>query len=217
MASISESLGLFFGPSNNDQFARVMTELVGTMVEAAAHFRKTDGRDLEGTIAYERKGDRQVDAIHEILDNAFIMRFDIPDAMRLADELDNVLDGMRKTAMHIDIYKSLLKAPQLDAQQLMTCAERMVGRLRDLVVMFSEPRLSLPRVREIATAIDEDESEADRLAANAERRLVGEYSPPGANRLEFLAWLKLYQHLEEMTDHANHCAKLIVSLARKEA
>lgn len=217
MASISDTLGLFFGPSNNDTLARLMKELVDTMFEAATHFRKTEGRDLDGTIAYERKGDRQVDAIHEILDNAFIMRFDIPDTMRLADELDNVLDGMRKTSMHIDIYKSLLKAPQQDAQQLMICAERMTGRLRDLVSMLSEPRLSLPRVRELATAIDDDESEADRLAADAERRLVAEYSPPGANRLEFLAWLKLYQQLEEMTDHANHCAKLIVSLARKEA
>ncbi len=217
MASLNAFLGGLFGPSNNDHFARVMKELADTMVEAAAHFRKTEGRDLESTIAYERKGDRQVDAVHEILDNAFIMRFDIPDAMRLADELDNVLDGMRKTAMHIDIYKTLLKAPQQDAQQLMVCAERMVGRLHDLIAMLSEPRLSLPRVREIATAIDDDESEADRIAAAAERRLVAEYSPPGANRLEFLAWQKLYYLLEEMTDHANHCGKLIVSLARKEA
>ena len=217
MASITDNLTRFFGPSPNDAFAGQMKELVDTMVEAAVHFRKTEGRDLDGTIAYERKGDRHVDRIHEILDNAFIMRFDISDAMRLADELDNVLDGMRKTAMHIDIYKSLLKSPQQDAQQLIATAERMVGRLRDLIAMFAEPRLSLPRVREIATAIDEDESEADRIAALAERRLVLEYSPPGANRLEFIAWSKLYLLLEEMTDHANHCAKLIVSLARREA
>jgi hypothetical protein len=53
--------------------------------------------------------------------------------------------------------------------------------------------------------------------AAAERKLVAEYMPAGANRLEFIAWDKLYQLLEQMTDEANHCAKLVLSLARKEA
>ncbi len=67
------------------------------------------------------------------------------------------------------------------------------------------------------TAIDDFECEADQIVAGAERRLVDEYSPQGANRLEFIAWNTLYQHLENMTDHANHCAKLVLSVARKEA
>ena len=46
---------------------------------------------------------------------------------------------------------------------------------------------------------------------------MAEYSPAGANRLEFLAWEKLYNLLEQVTDDANHCAKLILSLARKES
>ncbi len=93
----------------------------------------------------------------------------------------------------------------------------MIGRLRDLVAMLGEPRLKLARVRDAVTEIDDLESDADRITALAERRLVAEYSPPGANRLEFLAWKELYQQLEEATDHANHCAKLVLSLARKEA
>ena len=83
--------------------------------------------------------------------------------------------------------------------------------------MLSEPKLSLARVRDRARTIDEAEAEADKLVAVAERKLVAQYSPPGANRLEFIAWDKLYQLLEQMTDEANHCGKLILSLARKEA
>jgi hypothetical protein len=46
---------------------------------------------------------------------------------------------------------------------------------------------------------------------------VSQYIEPTANHLEFIALEKLYQLLEEMTDEANHCAELILSLARKEA
>ena len=206
-----------FGPSHNDRYTELMTALADKSKECAQHFLATNGRDLAGIIAFERQGDRLVDQIHEVLDNSFIMRFDITDAMKLADELDNVLDGLRKTAMHIDIYKTLLTKDPADAKELSIIAEKMIGRLRDLVAMLGEPRMSVQRVRDAVTEIDELESDADRITALAERRLVGEYSPPGANRLEFLAWKELYEHLEEATDHANHCAKLVLSLARKEA
>ena len=104
-----------------------------------------------------------------------------------------------------------------DAMQLFAIGERMMHGVRQLVTMLSEPKLSLARVREAARAIDEAETEADTLVAVAERRLVEEYRPQSANRLEFIAWDKLYQLLEQMTDEANHCGKLILSLARKEA
>ena len=215
--SIWDAVGRFFGSSDNDQFAILMGRLAQTSVECAKRFRETNGQDLAAIVDYERKGDAIVDEIHEILDNTFIMRFDISDSMRLADELDNVLDGMRKIAVHIDVYRPSLSTLKPDAVELMAVAERMQTHLRDIVAMLAEPRLSLPRVRELATKVDEDESVADKIAASAERRLVTEYSPPGANRLEFIAWEKLYRQLEEMTDHANHCAKLVLSLARKEA
>jgi hypothetical protein len=44
--------------------------------------------------------------------------------------------------------------------------------------------------------------------AAPERKLVTDDAAPGANRLEFIGWDKLYQLLEQMTDEANHCAKL---------
>jgi uncharacterized protein Yka (UPF0111/DUF47 family) len=104
-----------------------------------------------------------------------------------------------------------------DALELFAIGERMMLGVRELVAMLSEPKLSLSRVRDRARPVDEAEAEADRLVAAAERRLVAEYAAPGANRLEFIGWEKLYQLLEQMTDEANHCAKLILSLARKEA
>ena len=217
MASIWESFSRFFGPSRNDEFAKLLGDLAATAVECAAHFRKTTGQDLQGIITYERKGDAVVDRIHELLDKSFILRFDIPDAMRLTDDLDNVIDGMRKVAIHIDIYKPFLAELRPDALELFGIGESMMSGVQTLVGMLSEPRLSLARVREVATVIDQQEAAADMLVSAAERRLVAEYGKPGSNALEFLAWDKLYQLLEETTDEANHCARQILSLARKEA
>jgi uncharacterized protein len=217
MSTIWEAVGRFFGQSQNERFAQLLLQLAQTAVACAAHFRETGGEDLPGIIDYEHRGDAIVDDIHELLDNVFILRFDIADCMRLTDDLDNVIDGMRKVAIHIDIYKPVVLPLRPDALELFAIGERMMAGVQELVAMLSEPKLSLTRVRDRARTIDEAEAEADKLVAVAERKLVAQYSPPGANRLEFIAWDKLYQLLEQMTDEANHCGKLILSLARKEA
>lgn len=217
MTTIWEAVGRFFGPSQNDRFAQLLVQLADTAVACTSHFRATGGQDLPAIIDYEHRGDAIVDEIHELLDNAYILRFDVADCMRLTDDLDNVIDGMRKVAIHIDIYSPLVVPLRPDALELFAIGERMMLGVRELVAMLSEPKLSLAGVRDRARPIDEAEAEADRLVAAAERRLVTEYSAPGANRLEFIGWDKLYQMLEQMTDEANHCAKLILSLARKEA
>lgn len=217
MATIWDAMSRFFGPSQNNKFAELLLRLADTAVACAAHFRATGGQDLVGIVDFEHKGDAVVDEIHEMLDNAFILRFDIADCMRLSDDLDNVIDGMRKVAAHIDIYNSVLSTLRPDALELFAVGEEMIGQVRELVAMLSKPRLVLSEVRELATKIDNGESHADKLVAAAERKLVAQYSVPTANRLEFIAWNKLYQLLEETTDSANHCGKLIMSLARKEA
>jgi hypothetical protein len=46
---------------------------------------------------------------------------------------------------------------------------------------------------------------------------VDEFSGPEKNTLEFIALEKLYSMLEQITDDAKRCGKLIVSIIRKEA
>lgn len=217
MKSVWEAVGRFFRPAQNEQFSTLLLRLADTAVACAAHFRETGGLDHTGVIDFEHRGDAIVTEIHELLDNAFILRFDIADCMRLTDDLDNVIDGMRKVAIHIDIYRHMLAPLRPEAMELFGIGERMMSGVRQLVVMLGQPRLSLTAVREVASAIDAAEAEADRVAAAAERKLVAEFSPADANHLAFIAWEKLYQLLEEMTDEANHCGELILSLARKES
>jgi uncharacterized protein Yka (UPF0111/DUF47 family) len=217
MSTIWSAFGRFFGPSHNDDFARLIGRLGDIAVECAAHFRKTSGRDLEAIVAFERQADTVCDEVHELLDNSFILRFDVQDAMELTDEIDNVIDGMRKVAIHLDIYGGQVKDLSGDPERLIELGEQAVLLVRDLAHMLSAPRLDLARARDLADKVSAIETEADKVTAAAERRLVERYAPAGANRLEFLAWTKLYELLEVVTDDAKHVAKLILSLARKES
>lgn len=211
------ALGNLFGPSRNDTFARLLKQLSETVLACSKHFRDTGGRDLQGIIDFEHKADAIVDDIHELLDNSFIMRFDIPDSMKLTDDLDNVIDGMRKVAIHLDVYRQHLTALRPEAVELIGIGDDMVQSLDKLVAMLAGPRLKLANVRELARSIDENESRADKLVSAVERKLVEEFSQPDKKTIGFIAWHQLFHLLEEMTDDANHCAKLIMSLARKEA
>jgi len=217
MNGLKSALAMLFGPSRNDQFISLLKQLADVVVQCSQHFLETNGQDLKGMIDYEHKADAIVDVIHEILDNSFIMRFDIPDSMKLTDDLDNVIDGMRKVAIHLDVYKTQIPGLRPEAIELMKIGDTMVRQLQELVHMLGDSKLSLSKVRDKARLVDEGESQADRLVANMERKLVAEFGAPGANAVGFIAWHQLFHLLEQMTDDANHCAKLILSLARKEA
>jgi len=217
MGSIWDAFDRFFGSSHNARYAALLRQLADVGVDCAEHFKQTDGQDLQGIVALERKADKIVDEIHELLDNSFIMRFDIPDAMRLTDEVDNVIDKMRHAASHIDTYKPFLSTLRPEAKELIVAGEETMRALRDLISLIGEAKMPLTRVRELQKAINDAEAKADLVINKAERALVVEYAPQHANDIEFIAWDKLYQLLEDMTDDAKRCGKLILSLARKEA
>jgi uncharacterized protein Yka (UPF0111/DUF47 family) len=215
--TIQGALANLFGPSRNDQYAALLKRLADIAQDCAAHFRKTNGQDAEGIIAFEHQADGIVAEVHELLDNSFIMRFDISDAMRLTDVLDDVIDGMRKVVLHIQAYKPYLSELRPEAHELMEVAAVMLVHVDKLVMMLADSRLSLPRVRAEADIIDELESKADRLVSGYERHLVDEFGGTGKDVLGFIAWHQLFHLLEQITDDCNQCARQILSLARKEA
>lgn len=214
---MANAIARLLGDSPNKAFGKHLLDLANVGVACAAHFRQTNGQDLPGVVGFEKSADKIVDAIHELLDNAFIMRFDAADALRLTDSLDDVIDGMRGAATHIDIYKRYLRVLRPEAEELIVAGERAIHALRDLVAAVSMGTMTLNRAREGAKAINEAEANADKIIARAERSLVEEFSMTEKNTLEFIALEKLYSMLEQITDDAKRCGKLIVSLIRKEA
>ena len=163
MASKQWALANLFGPSSDARFAELIKQLSEVVGKCSRHFIKSGGRDLDGIVDFEHRADAIVDAIHELLDNSFILRFDVLDSMKLTEDLDNVIDGMRKVAIHMDVYKLHLQELRPEAVELMRISDRMVQSLQRLVGMLGGPKLVLSRVREISRSVDEAETEADSL------------------------------------------------------
>jgi uncharacterized protein len=103
-----------------------------------------------------------------------------------------------------------------EAEELIIAGEKAIEALRDLVAAVSTGSMTLTRARDGARAINEAEANADKIIARAERSLVDEFSSSDKSTLEFIALEKLYSMLEQITDDAKRCGKLIVSLIRKE-
>jgi len=208
----TEGDGVALRPSRNDRYAALLKQVSEIALECAAHFRTTSGQDVAGIIEFEHRADRVVDEIHELLDNSFIMRFDIPDTMRLTDELDDVIDGMRKLRCILTRTSCTWRTCVRGSRSNGVSREMLVHSTR--LLPCSPSQLSLPRVREVANRSTRWNL-SDKIVATTSASWSRSSRRRG-ERLGFIAWHQLFHLLEEMTDDANHCSGVILSLARKE-
>lgn len=146
------AVGSLFGPSRSDRLVELFKDLSRTALDCAALFRATKGRDAKGIIEIENKADRIVEQIHELLDNSFIMRFDIPDSMKLTDELDDVVDGMRKVALHLEAYAPFVSELSPDAMEVFALGEEMLRDIDSLIDMMAGRACRWPRCAKSPTA-----------------------------------------------------------------
>lgn len=213
---MGQFLELFRGPSPSDQCAKLLLELAKCASACAKLLHETGGADLEGIIRHEHTGDGIVRTLHQIIDNAFIMRIDKSDVTQLLSELDDMIDGMRKVASHIDIHKYYIETLRTEAKQLIEIIVFVSDEVKKLVTMLSGKRFSLLDISTSVHRLHDAESEADKILMRAEKMLISEFSQPHANVIEYIGWEKLFRLLERVTDHANHCGTIILSIARKE-
>lgn len=89
---------------------------------------------------------------------------------------------MRGAAAHIDIYKLYLESLRPEAIELIADYEKAVIALSVLVSTLKKAKRSPTRARELASAVNEAEYEADYIMARAERGLVPN-SPPRTHLL----------------------------------
>ena len=206
----------FFGESQNARITQLLTEQADIGVRCARVLESSGCRSLSEVVALEHEGDKTEEQIHEIIDSAFILRFDKSDLGNLASGLDNILDGMRQVAMHVDIYVGHIPRLSPEAVELLQIISRMTATVKKCVELLQEKRLPYRRFRELTRELSKSEAEADALLHKAEAALVGVYSNGNHDMLAFLAHDKLLRMLENITDVANYCGSMILSIARKE-
>ena len=205
------------GESLDVQCQGLLMSLARRALDTARHLRETSCHDRDAIVEHEHLGDATERQIHEILDKAFIMRFDKADMTRLAWEIDETIDGMRKIATHVEVHKAHLQVLPESALELLACIEEMAGKVLELTVILTRSRVDLSLVKQCAAALESAETRADELHFVAESELAAHYNKADASPVEYQAWLRLYNLLEKVTDHANHCGSHVLSMARREA
>jgi len=217
MDVITSQLERLFGQSHNGHIAELLLDQADISVRCAKLLRASRCEALKDIVALEHEGDLAQEKVHAIIDSAFILRFDKSDLSTLASRLDNLLDGMRQTSMHVDIYRPHIKALRQEADELMRIIEEMTIVVQKLVALLALRRLPLPHVKELTHELKRLEAKADDILHQTQATLIKEYERGKSDTLAFMAHDKALRMLEHVTDVADYCGTLVLSIARKEA
>ncbi|HZA02366.1 MAG TPA: DUF47 family protein [Hyphomicrobiaceae bacterium] len=217
MRVFDSAMGILLGPSTDKQIALDLKALAETASECATHLHATRGRDYQGVIDFEHRGDELKDRAINYINSVFITSYNKGDVRRFAREIDLMINGSRKVAEHIRIWSPFIGELPEEAVTLLQKIESMAKMVRKIATMLCEGNASLAEVHALAERLDEAESEADAIRLAVEEKLAKEHSGPGSNAIALFAWITLYDILENITDTANHCGEAAVGLVDRKA
>jgi uncharacterized protein Yka (UPF0111/DUF47 family) len=217
MRVFDSAMGILLGPSTDKQIALDLKVLAETASECATFLHATRGRDYQGVIDFEHRGDELKDRAISYINSVFITSYNKGDARRFAREIDLMINGSRKVAEHIRIWEPFIGELPEEAVTLLQKIESMARMVRDVATMLCEGNASLAQIHALAERLDEAESEADAIRMTVEEKLAREHSGPGSNAIALFAWITLYDILESITDTANHCGEAALALVDRKA
>ena len=178
--------------ANAADAARRLQALVGDIDQVDAHYSQV--------VSCERRGDELAGAILRRLDTSFVTPFDREDIHALAEELDDVVDDILAVAnlMRLVSVKQIL--PEMQEQADLTV---------ELMARFER----MKEVRPYLDAIDELESEGDRVYQRTIARLFGgEFEA-----LEVLRWKDIVEAMEAALNTIEDISNIVESIVLKHA
>lgn len=215
----------FFQNGNDTDFAALFKDHIKAGKQAAEQLHTLlelvpgdSTANLNAITAFEHEGDRIVTRVHELLDEAFIIKkFEKEDISRLAGQLDDIIDDMRDAARYVKSYSIQKVEPA--AFQL---AQTICGMTADLEILITHLlKLKPAHVTECLAKMKKCEHDADQLRAEVTRKLVASFHDARNSdekaEAQFLlqAWKDIVAKLERVTDHCAHAVGTVASMVRK--
>ena len=204
-----------FGNQENAEIAAQLRELMSAARNSSNKLSRESELRESDMVGEEHRGDDALQRVEEALERGFNVRFGKADPTRLAHELDDVIDGIRGVARHIETYAKFLNPFPDASRDLIKAVQLGIDNLDHLVDEVLNGRINRDRVKQYADVIIDLESRADVIRARAEQALVADGSVTDFRA--FLAITGLNDLLERVTDHSKHCAVNLLSIARQEA
>ena len=188
--------------TNNVAAARLLDELCRT-------FQNPQGM-ADQIHDLEHAGDDISHHIYEQLNKVFMPPLDREDIITITRALDDVMDFIHAAADAMFVYN--VQGPNATAQGLagviLACTEEVAKHIGDL-----RGRRTLPRLQEAIVELNRLENQADEILRAGMIRLFHEPHNPA----EVLAWSKIYEMMEEVTDKSEDIADVLRGLVIKNA
>ena len=200
----------------NSDFFDWFEEAAQNNIEGAEALSRlcADFTDVEGKATQlhelEHKGDGIVHSIYKKLNNVFMPPLDREDIIAIAIALDDVMDHIHEAADAMFIYN--VKRPTEIACKLSTvivaCTKEVSKQLPNL-----RQRKAMAHVEEGVIEIHRLENEADALLREGVKDLFHHPHDP----TEVIAWSRIYETMEQVTDKCEDIADVLRGLVIKHA
>jgi uncharacterized protein len=187
---------------NNIEAARMLQEFCRDFTDAEAKVGRL--HDLE------HKGDEITHGVYEALNRTFMPPLDREDIIAIATALDEVMDHIYEAADAMCIYN--VQAPTPVACSL---AAVIVGCTQQLGLQLPNLR-SRSRMRQLEQGVIEIhrlENEADALLREGVKDLFHQAHDP----VKVIAWSRIYETMERVTDECENIADVLRGLVIKHA
>jgi predicted phosphate transport protein (TIGR00153 family) len=187
---------------NNIEAAELLERLCGDFANVDAMVAQL--HDLE------HKGDGIVHSTYKKLNNVFMPPLDREDIIAIASALDDVMDYIHKAADAMSVYN--IQKPTSVACKLATvivaCTKEVAKQLPNL-----RQRRAMSRVEEGVIEIHRLENQADTLLREGVKDLFHRPHDP----TEVIAWSRIYENMELVTDKCEDIADVLRGLVIKHA
>jgi predicted phosphate transport protein (TIGR00153 family) len=171
-------------------------------------------RDLEANVVHlhelEHKGDQITHRMYESLNRVFMPPLDREDIIAIGTGLDNVMDHIYQAADAMAVYN--VASPTGVARALATvivaCTEAVALQLPKL-----RSRTAMRQIQEGVVEIHRLENTADALLRQGVSDLFHRPHDP----TEVIAWSRIYETMEKITDECEEIADVLRGLVLKHA
>ena len=197
----------FFGAfeeaaQNNVDAARMLDQLCQDFTDTEAKVQRLH--------ELEHKGDEITHGVYEALNRIFMPPLDREDIIAIATGLDDVMDRIYSAADAMVVYN--IKAPTSVARSLGTlivdCTQQLATQMPHL-----RSRPTMRKVQEGVIEIHRLENEADLLLRKGLMDLFHRPHEP----IEAIAWSRIYETMERITDDCEEIADVLRGLVIKHA
>ncbi len=171
-----------------------------------------DPDDLEDKLAalheIEHAADEEKHTLMEKLAKEFIAPIEREDILRMASQLDDVVDGIEDILIIMYMYNVRKILPE--ANEFMKIIIQSCSATMTTLKEFRNFKKS-KSIKDSIIEINRLEETGDKLYSDAMRRLYQSGSDP----VEIMAWTEVYSRMERCTDACEHTANLVEEVIMK--